>query len=85
MFGLGSGSHAADREAQPKRAGHAEDEVDALDLQLQRPAAAGLGHEALALGDAAVGEDRVDLGDGAGVAGAAARRDLGGAPRRGSG
>src|SRR5262249_47377724 len=55
-------------------------EVGAFNLKLKRLAAAGLGHEALALRDTAVGQDHVDLGDRAGVAGAARRRKLRAAP-----
>ena len=76
--GMGDG---AQTEPRP----HAEDQVGPFHLQLQRLAAASFGHEAPALGDAAVGQDGVDFGDRAGVAGAAGGRDLGAAPFAGAG
>jgi hypothetical protein len=62
------GGGAGEAEAEAEAGGDVHDQVLALDLQLQGPAAAGFGEVATAVDLAAVGEDGVDPGDGAGLA-----------------
>src|SRR4051812_46592643 len=82
---VGKSKHAArDREPQPVAGGEAENAIAPRDLNLQRLAASRFREKPLALRNAAVRQNGVDLRDGSGVPRATDRRNFGAPPFSGS-